>query len=378
MDERLRKWRLILGKQADQENDVSLDAEMQGMDAVLEALYDNDSERQAGLGSSSPNVNRWLGDIRKYFPTSVVQLMQKDALERLNLERMLLEPELLESVEPDVSLVATLLSLNKVMPKQTKKTAKDVVRKVVEELEKKLRNPMRQAIEGAIDRAVRNRRPKYNEIDWNKTIRVNLKTYQEKYKTIIPEILIGHGKKGQSLKDVILLVDQSGSMATSMVYSSIFGAVMASLRSIKTHMVVFDTEVVDLTQELHNPVDLLFAAQLGGGTDINRALGYAKTLIRKPMDTIVVLISDLYEGGSESDMLKKVAAIKSSGVQFITLLALDDKGAPMFDKRVAQKMAALDIPSFACTPDQFPSLMATAIKKESISQWMSREGIVAK
>ena len=378
MDERLRKWRLILGKQADQENDIPLDAEMQGMDAVLEALYDNDSERQGGLGNSSPNVNRWLGDIRKYFPTSVVQLMQKDALERLNLERMLLEPELLESVEPDVSLVATLLSLNKVMPKQTKKTAKDVVRRVVEELEKKLRNPMRQAIEGAIDRAARNRRPKFNEIDWNKTIRANLKTYQKKYKTIIPEILIGHGKKGQSLKDVILLVDQSGSMATSMVYSSIFGAVMASLRSIKTHMVVFDTEVVDLTQELHNPVDLLFAAQLGGGTDINKALGYAKTLIRKPMDTIVVLISDLYEGGSESDMLKKVAAIKASGVQFITLLALDDKGAPMFDKRMAQKMAALDIPSFACTPDQFPNLMATAIKKESISQWMAREGIVAK
>ena len=378
MDERLRKWRLILGKQADQENDVSLDAEMQGMDAVLEALYDNDSERQGGLGSSAPNVNRWLGDIRKYFPTTVVQLMQKDALERLNLERMLLEPELLESVEPDISLVATLLSLNKVMPKQTKKTARDVVRKVVEELEKKLRNPLRQAIEGAIDRAARNRRPKYNEIDWNKTIRANLKHYQKKYKTIIPETLIGHGKKGQSLKDVILLVDQSGSMATSMVYSSVFGAVMASLRSVKTHMVVFDTEVVDLTQELHDPVDLLFAAQLGGGTDINKALGYAKTLIRKPMDTILVLISDLYEGGNENDMLKKVTTIKGSGVQFITLLALDDKGAPMFDRRVAQKMAALDIPSFACTPDQFPDLMATAIKKESISQWMAREGIVAK
>ena len=153
---------------------------------------------------------------------------------------------------------------------------------------------------------------------------------------------------------------------------------MASLRSIKTHMVVFDTEVVDLTQELHDPVDLLFAAQLGGGTDINKALGYAKTLIRKPMDTILVLISDLYEGGSENDMLKKVAAIKASGVQFITLLALDDKGAPMFDKKMAQRMATLDIPSFACTPDQFPNLMATAIKKESVSQWMAREGIVAK
>ena len=378
MEERVRKWRLILGKDADKNNDnqVSLPTEMKGMDDVLEALYD--SERKAGLGSSSPNVNRWLGDIRKYFPSSVVQLMQKDALERLNLEQMLLEPELLEAVEPDVNLVGTLLSLMKVLPKKTKSTARTVVQKVVEDLEKRLKNPMRQAIQGAINRSVRNRRPKHNEIDWNKTIRANLKTYQKKYNSIIPEVLIGHGKKGQSLKDVILLVDQSGSMANSMVYAGVFGAVMASLRSVKTHMVVFDTSVVDLTEELDDPVDLLFATQLGGGTDINKALSYSKDLIRKPEDTILVLISDLYEGGNENEMLKKAAAIKSSGVQIIALLALDDEGAPQFDKSVASKFSALGIPSFACSPDQFPSLMAAAIKKESINDWMAREGIVGK
>ena len=160
MEERVRKWRLILGKDADKNNDdqISLSPEMKGMDDVLDALYD--SERQAGLGSSSPNVNRWLGDIRKYFPSSVVQLMQKDALERLNLEQMLLEPELLEAVEPDVNLVGTLLSLMKVLPKKTKSTARAVVQKVVEDLEKRLKNPMRQAIQGAINRSVRNRRPK--------------------------------------------------------------------------------------------------------------------------------------------------------------------------------------------------------------------------
>jgi len=378
MEERIRKWRLILGKDADKNNDnpISLSAEMKGMDDVLDALYD--SERKAGLGSSSPNVNRWLGDIRKYFPGSVVQLMQKDALERLNLEQMLLEPELLESVEPDVNLVGTLLSLMKVLPKKTKSTARAVVQKVVEDLEKRLKSPMRQAIQGAINRSVRNRRPKHNEIDWNKTIRANLKTYQKKYNSVIPEILIGHGKKGQSLKDIILLVDQSGSMANSMVYAGVFGAVMASLRSVKTHMVVFDTSVVDLTEELDDPVDLLFATQLGGGTDINKALGYTKELIRKPEDTILILISDLYEGGNENAMLKKAASIKSSGVRLITLLALDDQGAPQFDKSVASKFSALGIPSFACSPDQFPSLMATAIKKESINDWMAREGIVGK
>ena len=334
--------------------------------------------KTGGLGNASPNVNRWLGDIRKYFPTSVVQVMQKDALERLELDQMLLEPELLEVVEPDVNLVATLVSLNKVMPKRTRETAKEVVRKVVKELEKKLKNPMRQAIEGALNRAIRNRRPKFNEIDWNRTIRVNLKHYQKDLNTIIPEHLIGHGRKGQSLKHVILLIDQSGSMASSVVYSSVFGAIMASLRSVKTHFIAFSTEIADLTEKLNDPVDLLFGTQLGGGTDINKTLGYAQNLIQNPSETILVLISDLFEGGSESEMLKKVNSIKSSGVSFVTLLALNDQGAPTYDKSLAQKLASFDIPSFACSPDQFPNLMAAVIKKESLKGWMAKEGIRAK
>ena len=220
MEERLRKWRLILGKQANPAGDVSLDGEMNQMDEVLEALYD--TERQGGLGSSSPNVNRWLGNIRQYFPKTVVQVMQKDALERLGMQQMLLEPEMLEAVEPDINLVATLLSLNKVMPAKTRESARAVVRKVVEELEKKLSNPLREAIQGAISRSVRNRRPKFNEIDWNKTIRRNLKNYQSDLGAIIPEHLIGYGRQGQALRNIILLVDQSGSMAPSMVYASVF------------------------------------------------------------------------------------------------------------------------------------------------------------
>ncbi len=376
MEERIRKWRLILGKQSNPEEDVSLQGEEGALDQVLEALYDAD--RKGGLGSSAPNVNRWLGDIRKYFPKSIVQVMQKDALERLGMKRMLMEPELLDAVEPDVHLVATLLSLNKVIPSKTKESAKAVVRKVVEELEKRLRNPLQEAIKGAISRSVRNRRPKPNEIDWNKTIRKNLKHYQADHKTIIPENLVGYGRKGQSLKSVILLVDQSGSMATSMVYAGVFGAVMASLKSIKTHMVVFDTAVVDLTEDLEDPVDLLFGTQLGGGTDINRALTYAEGLIQNPSETILILISDLFEGGNEEEMLRRAAALQSSGIQFVTLLALNDEGAPSYDKSVASAFATMNIPSFACSPDQFPELMATVIKKESIQNWMSRNGIIQK
>lgn len=375
-DEKLKKWRLVLGKQADPNESVELDGALKGKDSVLEALYDNDNERKGGLGSSSPRVNRWLGDIRKYFPKSVVQIMQKDAFERLNIEKMLFEPEFLESIEPDVNLIGTLLSLNKVMPNKTKETARKVVRKVVKELEKKLTNPMREAVAGSINRATRNRRPKLKEIDWKKTIKANLKHYQKDLKTIIPETLIGYGKKGQALRKVILLVDQSGSMVTSVVYAGVFGAILASLKSIKTHVVVFDTAVVDLTPELHDPVDLLFGTQLGGGTDINKAVGYAEHLIQSPSDTIVFLISDLFEGGNERELLKRMAGIKASGAQVITLLALNDEGAPVFDKSVAGRFFEMGIPAFACSPDQFPPLMAAAIKKENIHNWMAREGII--
>ncbi|MCI5083261.1 MAG: VWA domain-containing protein, partial [Saprospiraceae bacterium] len=302
-------------------------------------------------------------------------LMQRDALEKLDLDQLLLEPELLETLEPDPELVGTLLSLKKVLPAKTKETARELVRKVVQELEKQLRLPMEKALRGSLHRAERTRRPKFNEIDWHQTIRTNLKHYQESLQTIIPELLIGHGRKRQQMKQVIILIDQSGSMATSMVYASVFGAIMASVSSLKTSLIVFDTSVVDLTEHLDDPVELLFAAQLGGGTDINRALAYAQNQIESPLDTVLVLISDLFEGGLEEELLKRSATIKASGVNFISLLALNDKGAPAYNHKIAGYYGQLEIPSFACTPDQFPDLMAAAIQKEDLSRFQSTSTI---
>ncbi|PZD72767.1 hypothetical protein C1752_03181 [Acaryochloris thomasi RCC1774] len=379
-DERLRRWRLILGGgSADgiASEGFSLGPTDASMDQALSSLYDaQGGGRSGGLGSSSPKVARWLGDIRSYFPSSVVRVMQKDALERLNLHQMLMEPEMLEAVEPDVHMVANLLSLSGIMPSKTKETARIVVNRVVEELLRKLSNPLQQAVMGSLNRAVRNSRPRHNEIDWNRTIRANLKHYQPEYQTIIPERRIGFGRKRSSLKDIVLCVDQSGSMATSVVYASIFAAVLASLPAVKTHMVVFDTAIVDLTEMLQDPVDVLFGTQLGGGTDINRAVSYCQGLIRKPEDTIFVLISDLYEGGDNRSMLKRMGSLVQSGVQCVTLLALNDDGAPCFDHQNAAKFASLGIPSFACSPDQFPGLMAVAIARQDLSQWAAKEEIV--
>jgi Mg-chelatase subunit ChlD len=382
--ERLRRWRLVLGGEsatckgasaAGEGLDVALSGADAGMDRVLGALYD--AERQAGLGASAPRVNRWLGDIRTYFPTPVVRVMQQDALERLGLRQMLLEPELLEAVEPDVHLVATLLSLSRVIPERTKETARGVVRKVVEELERKLRNKTVQAVRGSLNRAARTSRPRPNEIDWDRTIRANLKHYQPDRGTIIPEKLVGYAHKRQSLRDIVLCVDQSGSMATSVIYSGIFGAVLASIRAVSTRMVVFDTAVVDLTDDLHDPVDLLFGTQLGGGTDINRALAYCQGAITRPQQTIFVLITDLYEGGDAREMLKRAAALVAGGVQLVCLLALNDQGAPIYDERHAAALAGLGVPTFACTPELFPDLMAAAIQRRDLNLWAAQNDIVA-
>lgn len=347
------------------------------MDAALEALYrdDADEKRRGGLGASAPNVARWLGDIRSYFPADVVRVMQKDALERLNLQQMLLEPEMLAAAEPDVHLVATLLSLSRVIPSRTKDTARQVVRRVVEDIERKLAEPLRQAVRGALARSVRNRRPRLREIDWHRTIRANLKNYQPAKRTIIAETLIGHGRKRSSVKDVILCVDQSGSMAASVVYSSIFGAVLASLPALSTRMVLFDTAVVDLTDELKDPVDLLFGAQLGGGTDIHKALTYCSGLVQRPQDTSLILITDLYEGGDAKAMLRRAAGLVAAGVNVICLLALSDAGAPSYDHRHAAELAAMGVPVFACTPDHFADLMAAALSRQDVHLWAAQRGL---
>lgn len=379
-DERLRRWRMVLGADSTESTGCTLTGRDAAMDGALNALYGGGgrtggrggSERSAGLGASAPSVARWLGDIRTYFPSSVVQVMQRDAIDRLGLSALLLEPEMLEAVEADVHLVGTLLSLNKAMPETTKETARAVVRKVVDDLEKRLATRTRATLTGALDRSAKVNRPRHHDIDWDRTIRANLKNYLllpdgDGAGTVVPERLIGYGRAAQAVtKDVILCIDQSGSMAASVVYASVFGAVLASMRTLRTRLVVFDTAVVDLTEQLDDPVDVLFGTQLGGGTDINRALAYCQSQITRPADTVVVLISDLYEGGIRNDMLKRVAAMKASGVQFVTLLALSDEGAPAYDREHAAALGALGAPAFACTPDLFPDVMAAALEKRPL------------
>jgi Mg-chelatase subunit ChlD len=385
MRARLTRWRLVLG--GEEADGIGLDggagagsgSGLSGADAerdkALSELYDG--SRRGGMGRSAPRVARWLGDIRTYFPSSVVQVMQGDAMERLGLHQLLLEPELLDAVQPDIGMVSTLVGLNRAIPERSRSTARAVVRAVTDQLEERLRARTVQSVTGAVNRAARTRRPRPSDIDWNRTIAANLEHYLPAYRTVVPERLVGHARRtSQVERHIILCIDQSGSMAESIVYSSVFGAVLASLRSVATSLVVFDTEVVDLTDEISDPVDVLFGVQLGGGTDINRAIAYCQGLVQRPNDTVLVLISDLYEGGIAEEMLRRSAEIVGSGVTMVALLALSDSGAPSYDAEHAAALADIGVPAFACTPDLFPDLMAAAIERRDISQWAAANDVV--
>ncbi|MGE5134383.1 MAG: VWA domain-containing protein [Gemmatimonadota bacterium] len=386
--ERLRRWRLLLGSPAAPGLGAALGKADQAADAALAALYETGSagpgqgargRRSASLSASAPTVARWLGDIRSYFPATVVQVMQRDAIDRLNLRQLLLEPEMLESIEPDVHLIGTLLSLNRIMPETTKATARQVVAAVVAEIERRIASRTRAAVSGALNRAARTRRPRPRDIDWNRTIAANLARYLPGHRTLIPERLVGYGRRQQVVaRDVVLAIDQSGSMAPSVVYASVFGAVLASIRALRTSLVVFDTAVVDLTDKLSDPVDVLFGTQLGGGTDISKAIAYSQTLITRPRDSIFVLISDLLEGGVREQMLSRISAMHAAGVRVVVLLALSDDGAPAFDTQNAAALAALGVPAFACTPDAFPDLLAVAIAGGDVAAWAHRRDLAAR
>jgi Mg-chelatase subunit ChlD len=389
--ERLRRWRLLLGAGSAEQPEgtgVQLRGDDSRMDAALSALYDapppgsrrgRGRNRAGGLAASAPSVARWLGDIRRYFPSGVVQVMQRDAIDRLDIQRLLLEPEMLAAIEPDIHLVGTLLALQHLLPDTTRATARQVVSKVVGQIQQRLGQPTMQAVSGALARTARTRRPRPGDIDWDRTLRANLRNYQPSLRTVIPEHLVGYTRLSTGVRrELIIAIDQSASMGDSVVYASVFGAALASIRSLKTHLIAFDTAVADLTEVMPDPVDVLFGVQLGGGTDLSGAMAYCQSLVTRPAETVLILISDLYEGTPGGNYIARIAALARSGVRCVALLALSDEGAPAFDHASAQALGALGVPAFACTPQAFPDLIAAAIERRDLTRWAGDHGLVTR
>jgi hypothetical protein len=391
-DEQLKRWRLVLGKDSQDSlssmcsgGGLTLSADQAEMDEALAAIYDETGEgqtqqRAAGLGASAPRLSKWLGDIRNYFKEDVVAVIQQDAIERRGLQQLLFEPEMLKNVQPNVQLVGTLMALKGQIPERTKETARQVVRAVVEQIKLALEQKLRQAVLGALNRREHSPIPNASTIDWKWTIGRNLKNYNTDLKTIIPERVYFFSRAQRSNHwTVIVDMDQSGSMADSVVYGAVCGSIFASLPALETHVIAFDTEVVDLTEQCgQDPVDMLFGVQLGGGTDINKSVGYCERFIQEPKRTLFILITDLFEGGNEAQLVRRLGAMVASGVRTICLLALNDSGTPCFDEGLARKLAALGIPCFACTPQRLPELMEGALRGADLKSLAERVAQKAK
>ncbi len=385
---RVQRWRLVLGQRVDEKTRAmsgagggsgELSREMHDIDGALGAIYDQEppgeagQKRGAGLGGSAPRLAAWLGDIRKYFPQDVVVVIQQDAIERKGLRQLLFEPELLAQVTPSVELVGTLLSLKGMLPDKTRETARQVVSAVVEEIKKRLQGAIERAVRGALDRSRHQPIASLPNLDWKRTIEGNLKNYLPERRTLIPERFHFFARQRRRREwNVIVCMDQSGSMADSVVYASVMGAIFASMPALETHVIAFDTEVADLTEQSSDPVDLLFGVQLGGGTDINRAITYCQGLIHDPRKTLLLLITDLYEGGNETQLVKRLETMAGDGVRALCLLALNDSGVPSYDESMARRLAAVGVPCMGCTPGVLPAVLEALLKGQDLREVASR------
>ncbi|MDR1735564.1 MAG: VWA domain-containing protein [Oscillospiraceae bacterium] len=365
--ENIRRWRLILGECAEAEFAPPLTGDDEILDGALAAIYDKTSGFSYGgkdgtSGKSVPFIAKWLGDIRRFFPEETLVVIQNDAINRQNMTQLLTEPELLKTVTPDINLVTMLISLKHKIPERAKDAARQAVREATRKILKEIEPELRQSVSSATRLRAHSPVPS-SVVDWHATVKKNLGRFDKERKALIPEKLV-YFRRGvrQNPWRVILALDQSGSMAESAVYASLAGCVLASLPSIKTHVVAFDAQVADLTEScLGDPVDLLFGLQIGGGTDIGKALAYCAGLATVPERTLLILISDLYEGGSRARFYGQMKALTDLGVKCVCLLALSDKGRPRFDEANAKALAEMGVPCFAAAPGTLSKVIASAI-----------------
>lgn len=387
------RWRLILGEAAQGKLEelagseaLQLTEEEAIMDAALAAIYDDTeasssgggsgrgsgsaSGRGAGGGRGSVNLSRWLGDVRSLFAEDVVSIIQNDAIERRGWKQLLFEPELLASVKPDIQMVGTLMALKGKIPERTKETARLLVKAVVDDLMARLQEDMRRAVTGALNKRQHTPLPSLSGLDWKRTIQRNLKHYDRERNILIPEKFYYFDRARRNKEwTVILDIDQSGSMAESVIWASVTGAIFASMPALDTRVVVFDTEVVDLTEQCaDDPVDMLFGVQLGGGTDINKSVAYCESFIEEPKKTLFILVTDLYEGGNQAALVRRMREMRESGVHTLCLLSLSDSGRPFYDERLARQLSRDGTPCFACTPGMLPELVAGALQGRDMSE----------
>lgn len=381
-EELRRRWRLILGPYSEQPlsqqplggKGQCLDGTDQQREQALDYLYEREYEdreygaddsadsRQGGRGASRLNAPRWLSKVRELFPHSTAETLQKQALERYGLDELLTDPAVLEQATPSLDLVRTLLSCRSLLPPAAMSSVRRIIHQVVRELEQKLAQKVRNSIMGVRLRGQHGGRPSLANLDWPTTLRRNLKHFNREQDTLVLERLFFLQRQQRKLRwDIIVLVDQSGSMLDSVIHSAVLAAIFTSLQTLRTRLVLFDTSVVDVSEQIGDPVEVLLGVQLGGGTDIALAMQYAAGRVVHPRRTLLVLISDFYEGGDSSALLKTTLRLHESGVKLLGLAALDERAEPDYDHKMAQQLANRGMEIGAMTPDQLAEWVGRTI-----------------
>lgn len=369
-----RRWRLILGSEAQHTGNRSL-AELNESDTQIDEslsfLFDREQEgraeflkeRSAGLDPSTLSVPDWLGRVRRLFPRSTAEQLTRYALERYQLTEILADESTLSQLKPDIDLLKAVLSVKSILPDRVIGMAKQIVRDVVEQLLRKLAFQMRRHFTGARRSPTQSRIPLARNFDVRTTIRRNLKHYQPSEKRLLIERAYFHSRTSRRHAwDLIILVDQSGSMTDSVIHSAVMASIFRSLPLLKTCLVVFDTNIVDLTDTCDDPVEVLMKVQLGGGTDIAKALRYGRQFVTQPRRSICVLVTDFHEGGPEAELLRIASELIESGVTLLGLAALDERAEPAYHRRLADRLARMGARIGAMTPEHLAQWVADKVR----------------
>lgn len=363
----LNRWRLVLGSMSD--NSLSFsgsDREIlsfEDMEQLLDYLYshaqgddvrgESISDRSGGLGDSQLTAAKWITKVRELFPKQTAEVLERHALDEFKMTELLTDKKVLEQMKPDMSLLKTVLQLKHLMKGEVLETAKKIARAVAEELSEKLAQSTRQALTGRLDRNSRSAVRSARNIDIHKTIRRNLKNYDKENETLVlKDVYFSSRVKKYNKKTVIIAVDESGSMLGSVIYSAVMAQIISKLPFAEIKLVIFDTEIVDLSGMVEDPVEVMMSVQLGGGTDIGKALSYCESLIQTPSDTCVLCVTDLCEGGYPHILLNTAQNIMTSGAKLSFLTALDECANPVYDKNMGQLLADMGAFVGALTPDQ--------------------------
>jgi hypothetical protein len=372
--ESLVRWRLVLGSDAEQGLGCGLEGVEARRDGALSYLYNREykagrnvrpaGDRKGSLDASALTVPDWINAVHELFPKRTIERIEKDALERYQLQEMVTNPDLLARAQPSQTLLKAVLHTKHLMNQEVLALARTLVRKVIEQLMEKLARPVRSFFLGAADRRRRSLLKVAKNFDARTTVRRNLASFDPASQRLFirAPYFFSRVRRQADRWQVIIVVDESGSMADSVIHAAVTAAIFFGIRTLRTHLILFDTSVVDVTEDCADPVETIMKVQLGGGTDISGALSYAASLVDNPRRTIVVLITDFCEGGPVERLYGVTKALIESGVTLLGLAALDERAEPNYDRTTAEHMVRLGAHVGAMTPGELAEWVAAKVR----------------